>query len=419
MTDKRIIKTDVCIIGAGPAGLFAAITAAESGAKPVVVEKNTTACRKLMYTGGKRCNFTHTGSVDDFIKAYDTFGRFLRPALHEFSADDLRNYFAKQGLAAKVEKDGCVFPVTDRASDVVRILTSHARRLGINFLYDKEVQAIEKDGDNFEVNTGAARIDTAAVIIAAGGMTWPFTGSTGDGYKFAASLGHSIIEPKASLVPLVTAEKWPGTISGVSVPNVVIRTKLGKRKICVCGALIFTGEGIGGFAAFDLSRFITDFLPDYENPVKIVIDLLPEFDVNDLENQIISLCSEHPKKELAGVLAEFLPRSLMLNLCQQINPSQTVLAGSLTKETRKQIVKLLKELPLSIVATRPIADATVTRGGVSTSEIDPKTMESKLCKGLFFAGEVINADGPCGGFNLQIAFSTGYLAGKKAAQISQ
>ena len=181
-------------------------------------------------------------------------------------------------------------------------------------------------------------------------------------------------------------------------------------------ALLFTDDGIGGFAAFDLSRFITDFLPDYENPIKIIIDLMPDCDLNQLDTNIIALCSKNPKKELAGVLAEFLPRSLMLNLCQQISPSQTILAGSLTKDMRKQIVKLLKQLPLSIVATRPIADATVTRGGVCTSEINPKTMESKISKGLFFAGEVINVDGPCGGYNLQIAFSTAHLAAKSAAE---
>lgn len=414
-TEKKRIKTNLCIIGAGPAGLFAAITAAETGAKTTIIERNTTACRKLLYTGGKRCNFTHTGSIDQFIKAYDSFGRFLRHCLHEFSADDLRNYFAAQGLAAKVEKDGSVFPITDRAGDVARTLVSHARRLGVNFLYDREVLSMEKVKEEFVINTKTEIITANSAIIATGGMSWPFTGSTGDGYKFARSFGHSIIEPKASLVPLISAEKWPASLAGVSVPNVTIKTKLpSNRKIGVSGAMVFTSEGIGGFAAFDLSRFITDFLPADDDPIKVVIDFLPAYELKELDTLIISLCSKHPKKELAGVLVELLPRSLMLSLCQQIGPSQTVLAGELTKELRKKIVRSLKEMPLSIAATRPIADATVTRGGICTSQIDPKTMESKLCKGLFFAGETINADGPCGGFNLQIAFSTGHLAGKTA-----
>jgi predicted Rossmann fold flavoprotein len=409
------MKTDVCIIGAGPAGLFASISSAQAGAKTIVVERNTTACRKLLRTGRTRCNLTHTGSVQDFIRSYGPCGRFLRHSLYEFSADDLREYFAERGLRTKVEKDGCVFPVTDRAGDVARVLIDHARELSVRFLYGKTVRSIEKSQSGFVALADAQKISAGAIIIATGGVTWPFTGSTGDGYKFAKDLGHTIIEPRASLAPLVTAETWPGQLEGVGIPCVVIKAKVANRRSCTTGPLMFTDNGIGGPAVFDISRLITDLLPDYANPVKVTIDMMPQYETTQLDKEIISVCSQHPTKTLTAALAKFLPKSLILHLCKQISPSQELLAGRLQKSRRTQLIRLLKELPLSIVAACPIAEATVTRGGICTAQVNPRTMESKLCPGLYFAGEVIDADGPCGGFNLQIAFSTGHLAGKTAA----
>jgi predicted Rossmann fold flavoprotein len=410
------METDVCITGAGPAGLLASIFSAQRGAKTVILERNTTACRKLLYTGGGRCNLTHTGPVEEFVRSYGPFGRFLRHSLYEFSADDLRQYFSQQRLDTKAEKDGCVFPVTERASDVARVLVNHARKLSVRILYGREVQSIEKDQDGFVTLVNTEKISSQAIIIATGGITWPFTGSTGDGYKFAKAFGHTIAEPKACLAPLVTAETWPGHLGGVGIRDVVIKAKILNRKaVQSSGPLIFTSNGIGGPAVLNLSRLITDYLPNYDNPIKITIDMMPEYDIEQLDRQLIRLCSENPKKMLAGVLGRWLPRALMLKLCKQINPSETILAGSLQKRQRKELVRMLKHLPLSIAATCPIGEATVTRGGICLAEINPRTMESKLYPGLFFAGEVINADGPCGGFNLQIAFSTGSLAGKTAA----
>jgi len=406
---------DVCIIGAGPAGLLAAIFAAQAGAKTIVLERNSAPCRKLLHTGAGRCNLTHTGSVQDFIRSYGQSGRFLRHCLYEFSADDLRQYFHRQGLQTKVEKNGCVFPVTDRAGDVADALLNHARNLSVRFLYESQVQGIEKVRDGFVMVLDTEKISAKAAVIATGGVTWPSTGSTGDGYNFAKAFGHTIVEPRPCLGPLVTAQNWPGRLGGVAVPNVVIKTKIANRKVQVSGPLMFTANGIGGPAVLDLSRLITDFLPDYDNPVQITIDLLPQYPIEQLDEQIISLCSEHPKKTLAGVLSRWLPASLTTSLCEQIAQSQTIQAGILQKSQRKQLMDMLKHLPLSVVAACPIADATVTRGGVSIVEINPTTMESKLCPGLFFAGEVMNLDGPCGGFNLQIAFSTGALAGTTAA----
>jgi predicted Rossmann fold flavoprotein len=257
------------------------------------------------------------------------------------------------------------------------------------------------------------------VIVATGGVTWPHTGSAGDGYKFAQAFGHIIVEPKACLTRLITTESWPGQLAGVGVGNVVITAKIDNRKLSASGPMMFTHDGIGGPAVFDISRFVTDFLPSDAQPIKITIDMLPAYEVQELDREIISLCAKNPQKELAGVLAGFIPHSLASYIAHELNPSATILAGQLQKRQRRQLVDALKKLPLSVEATGPIAEATVTRGGVSADEINPKTMESKLCSGLFFAGEVINVDGPCGGFNLQIAFSTGCLAGKMAAEYAR
>ena len=394
---------------------MASISATKAGAETILVEGNSSAGRKLLRTGRTRCNLTHTGSVDDFIKAYGPFGRFLRHSLHELSPDDLRRYFARHKLEMKVEKDGCVFPVTDRASDVLRILVEDARDLSVRFLYGWPVQGITKEQAGFMLLSNARKITANAVIIATGGVTWPHTGSTGDGYRFAQAFGHTIVEPKPCLVPLVTVETWPAQLAGLGVPYVVITAQVSRRKLRSAGAMMFTHDGIGGPAIFDLSRLIADFLPASGDPVNICVDLIPQCQTQQLDSSIISLCSDNPRKELAGALAELLPRALLLKLCALADAPAAIVASQLQKAQRRQLVAIIKRLPLSIKAAHPIAEATVTRGGVSTDEIDPTTMESRLCPGLFFAGEVINVDGPSGGYNLQIAFSTGALAGKTAA----
>lgn len=424
--ERASMKTDIAVIGAGPAGLMASICSAKAGVKTTIIEANTSAGRKLLRTGRTRCNLTHAGSVEDFVRAYGSFGRFLRHCLHNFSSDDLRRYFAGCNLETKVEEDGCVFPVTDRATDVVRVLVDDARGLSVRFLYGRKVQSIEKSESGFVLQADGDKVTANAVIITTGGVTWPQTGSTGDGYKFAQAFGHTIVEPKACLTRLITDESWPGQIAGVGVADVVITAEVNpcsclptgrcRGKFRASGPLMFTHDGIGGPAVFDLSRLIADFLPNVAGSIKVTIDMLPAYEFQELDRKIVSLCAESPCKELAGILSELVPHSLALKLSSQLNSSATILAGQLQKHQRRQLVEMLKRLPLSIKDTGPIAEATVTRGGVDTGEINPKTMESKLCPGLFFAGEVVNVDGPCGGFNLQIAFSTGCLAGKIAAE---
>jgi predicted Rossmann fold flavoprotein len=412
-----MIQCDVCIIGAGPAGLTAGIFAAEQGAKVIMCETNTVPGKKLLRTGGGRCNLTHCGSVDDFIKAYGQFGRFLQHSLYEFGPNDVREFFQQLNLATKVEATGCVFPVTDRATDVSRVLVDRARRLDIIFWYGKRVVEVEKRPKGFWVNTENKRIECRSIIIATGGVSWPFTGSTGDGFDLAVGFGHEIIEPKAALVRLVAEESWPSQLQGVGVEQAGLTATVNGKKIKTSGAVMFTDDGIGGPAVFDISRLLADDLASGTENIEMFIDLMPNIEDGELDSLLTEKCAASAAKELARVLTdEMLPRAIVLKLCYWIAPSTTILAGQLPKAKRKELVRLIKHLSVKITATRPIEEATITRGGINTEQIDRKTMESKLCKGMFFAGEIINVDGPCGGYNLQIAWSTGALAGKSAGK---
>jgi len=429
----NVNRTKVCIIGAGPAGLMAAIHSAASRVETVVIEANANAGRKLLLTGGGRCNFTHVATTEELVKAFratagfaqtsGSKGRFLRHGFYQFPPESVQQFFQKNGLKSKVEDNGCVFPVTDRADDIRDILLTEAKKLGVRFIFSAKAKSITKQGKYFtiEFNPSPYRrrlnVDhTEKVIITTGGLSFPETGSAGDGYKFAQSFGHTIIEPRPSLVPLVTLEGWPNELAGISLDNVKISTAIGKKKIITTGAMLFTHDGIGGPAVLELSRFVTDFLPNEKNPLKISIDLVAVSSLAELEKMILKQVSEHPKKTVTNILVEIVPRQISQVLCRQLDLPENLFAGQLSRGLRRKLLQLIKAMPLSIVRTRPIAEAMVTRGGVSTAEIEPKTMESKICPGLFFAGEVIDVDGPCGGYNLQMCWSTGALAGLSAAQ---
>jgi hypothetical protein len=254
------------------------------------------------------------------------------------------------------------------------------------------------------------------VILATGGVSWPQTGSQGDGYRFAAQFGHTVVAPQPSLVPLVTRDTWPHELAGISLPDVRIQAALPGRKLSAEGNLLFTQKGIGGPAAQDLSRLLADDL-GAENPaIETRIDILPGTDESQLDQQLQQQFAAHPRKAAASVLAEFVPRQVSRTLCHLAQCEDDSPAGQLSAAKRRQLVLVLKKLPLCLIGTEPIAKATVTHGGISRDEIDPRTMESKIRPGLFFAGEVIDADGPCGGYNLQMCWSTGALAGRSAGR---
>jgi len=397
--------------------LMAAIYAANSKAETIIVETNTAAGRKLLQTGRGRCNLTHAGgTIDDFIRAFGRRGRFLRYCFHEFTPEQIRGFFTERGLQTKIEEDGSVFPVTDKASDVKKVLLAETEKLGVRFLYGRRVDRIERSGEDFTVYTNKQAIVAKKVIIATGGVSWPHTGSVGDGYRLARELGHEVVEQRASLVPLVTSQSWPGHLAGIAIGDVKISTMLDRKKVVFTGPMLFTHDGIGGPAVLDLSSFLTDFLPAEKKAIDITIDLVVDLGENELERKILEQFEGHPKKELVNILAGFVPRRLAVILCSEFGFEGNIYGSGLKKDERKRLVRILKNLPLSITTTRPIAEALVTRGGVSIEQIDTRTMESKICPGLFFAGEVMDVDGPCGGYNLQICWSTGAIAGRSAGQ---
>jgi len=410
------MRTKVCVIGAGPAGLMAAIFSAEAGSSTTVIEANTSAGRKLLLTGAGRCNITHQAEPAELVRKFGAKGRFLSFCLYQYPPQYVQDFFAGLGLRLKIEKDGCVFPVSDRAGDVRDVLVERAKRLGVRFLYGRRVSGIVKEEGAFIVRTAKEPVYAEKLIVATGGLSWPKTGSTGDGYRFARETGHTIVEPKASLVPLVTREDWPKQLAGTAVEDVRVLARINKKKITTAGAIIFTEDGIGGPAVLNMSRYLTDYLPAGRTPIGISLDLAPQVIEVELETQITKLMAANPKKKVVNVLAEFVPKRLSAELCRQAGCGDELAAGQLKKDVRKKLVRFLKALPISVVSTRPIDEATVTHGGVSVTEIEPKTMESKICPGLFFAGEVIDADGPCGGYNLQMCWSTGALAGRSAAK---
>jgi predicted Rossmann fold flavoprotein len=405
----------VCIIGAGPAGLTAAIFSADAGAGTIVIEANSSPGRKLLLTGGGRCNLTHQAEPREIARKFDDKRRFLSFCLYEFSPQDVLEFFARLGVPTKVEIDGCVFPVTNSASDVRDALFKRARDLGVKFLFSRRVGNIIRENGMYIIPVGNERICAERLVIATGGLSWPKTGCTGDGFRFARQFGHRVIEIRASLVPLVTDETWPGRLAGTALENVRITTRLNNRKITAEGTLVFTDDGLGGSAAQDMSRFLTDYLPAEDKPIEIVVDTARHFEQAELESRIIECITVNPKKKVVNIIAVFLPKRLSAVVCELSGFDGQIPAGELKKDMRKKLIRLIKTLPLSIVRTESIAGATVTRGGVDITEIVPETMESKICPGLFFAGEVIDVDGPCGGYNLQMCWSTGALAGSSAA----
>lgn len=409
------MKTRVCIIGAGPAGLFAAIHSAAAGAETTVVEANTAPGRKLLVTGGGRCNLTHCDSMDQLIKAFGSKGRFLSHSFYEFPPEKVINFFAERGLRTRVEADGCAFPVTDRATDVRDIIVAEVGKLGVDFVYDARVRQITPADSSFAVESEREQIRAEKLVIATGGASWPQTGSKGDGYDLAKQLGHNIIPIRPSLVPLATVETWPAELAGTSLDNVTISARLGSRKLKLSGPMLFTQDGIGGPTVLNLSASLADLLPAEAEPLAVSLDLVPETSEGDLQKQFVDLLTANPKRQVANILTAFVSRRLAFSLCRQIDCHDDTLACQFNKHKRRDLVHLLKALPLSIRNTRPIAEATITRGGVDTTQIDRLTMASKLQPGLFFAGEVIDVDGPCGGYNLQICWSTGALAGRFAA----
>lgn len=402
----------IAVIGAGPAGLMAAGKAAQKGYDVTLFEKNDRIGKKILISGKGRCNITNNTDIEGLIANIPGNGNFLYSAFYTFSNEDLIRFLNEHGLATKDERGGRVFPVSDRAKDVADTLQKFILKAGVKLKLKSPVKEliVEQKKVNGIVLQDGSQHSFDAVILTTGGASYPGTGSTGDGYQMARKAGHTIVDLKPSLVPLVVDEEWIKELQGLSLRNIciVMLNKNGKKVYSDFGEMLFTHYGVSGPVILSGSRHILDY--DYKD-IKLVIDLKPALDEEKLDNRIIRDFEKFSRKQFKNALDELLPQKLIPVAVKLsgINPDKFV--NQITKEERRNFAKLLKNFTLTIKGSRPITEAIVTAGGVSTVEIDPSTMESKLVEGLYFAGEIIDIDGYTGGFNLTIAFSTGYLAG--------
>lgn len=401
----------VIVVGAGAAGMMAAGKAAENGHDVILLEKNEKSGKKLLISGKGRCNITNIADIEELIKNTPGNGNFLYSAFYNFSNDDLIAFLNRNGLATKVERGGRVFPVSDKAADVVNTFLSYLNKNNVKILYNKTVkEAIANEGEiKGVVLKSGEKLYCDSLIIATGGASYPRTGSTGDGYSIAKKLGHSVTALKPSLVPLLTQEEWVKSLQGLSLKNVKIKMIHGKRVVYEdFGEMLFTHFGVSGPLILSSSRHILDY--DYKD-IKLVIDLKPALSEEKLYERIGRDFEKYSRKQFLNSLDELLPKKLIPVVVQLSGILETKQVNQITKEERKKLVQILKKLEMTIIGARPIDEAIVTAGGVRVDEVNPSTMESKLVEGLFFAGEVLDLDAYTGGFNLTIAFSTGCLAG--------
>ncbi|MFH1380667.1 MAG: NAD(P)/FAD-dependent oxidoreductase [Candidatus Omnitrophota bacterium] len=408
---------DIAVVGAGPAGIMAAICASSSGKKTVLIERNAFLGRKILLTGKGRCNITNSGPIDTFIEKFGKEGQFLRSAFSVFFNDELTDFFKSRGLPLKVERQGRVFPITDKAESVVEVLKCCIEKeKNLDVFYNKRiVDAIKKD-DYFELKA-AKKISIYAkkVIIATGGVSYRATGSTGDGFDIAKKLGHTIKPLTPALVPIRTKESWVKELEGLSLRNIRITFVYGKKKIISeIGELVFTYFGVSGPLVLDLSGRITELLKS-NREISFFIDLKPGLKTEELQNKLLREFADNGKVQFKNIVKDLLPRKLIPVFVRLsgVDPEKT--ASQITKPERIKVTSLLKALPLTVTGSLDIEYAMVTAGGVSTKEINPRSMESRLISRLYFAGEIIEGSAPSGGYSLQQAFSTGFLAGKSSA----
>jgi len=391
--------------------MIAGGTAGSRGLEVLLVEKNDILGKKLLLTGKGRCNFTNDTDLQGVIKNIPRNGKFLYSAFNKFSNRDLIRFFNNLGVKTKVERGGRVFPESDRAEDILKALESYLRINNVEIVRGEVKKVLKENNKVLGVILSDGRfISSDSVIIATGGLSYPKTGSTGDGYRFARELGHTIVPPKPSLVPLEIEEPWVPKLQGLTLKNVYIAVlNQSNRKVYDdFGEMLFTHFGVSGPIILSASSHMRDIAKDR---YRIIIDLKHGLSEEELDRRIQRDFEKYSRKYFVNSLGELLPRSLIPVIVELSSIPRDKYVNQITREERRKLVKLLKNISLTVSRFRPIEEAIITSGGVDINEIDPSTMESKIVKGLFFAGEVIDVDGYTGGFNLQIAFSTGYVAG--------
>ena len=402
-----VMNYDGIIIGGGPAGMFAAITAAKQGQKVLLLERNDRLGKKLLITGKGRCNVTNDCSEQEVLQNTPRNGRFLYSAMTAFPPEKTKAFFEQNGCALKTERGNRVFPITDKAQSVLDCLQNELRRQHVTVKTSRVKNILTSDGIVCGVETPNEKISAKWVILATGGASYPTTGSTGDGYTMVKALGHTIVEPQGSLVPLEVAGNDCPDMQGLSLRNVGVKLMNAKKKVLYkdFGELLFTHFGVSGPTVLSASCHLKG------EGCRLVIDLKPALEENKLDDRIQRDLELYKNRSMENALTDLLPRSMIPVVLRRLEIDPEMQANSLTKQKRRALVELLKGFSLEITGKRPVAEAIITSGGVKVSEIDPKTMESKKVPGLYFAGEVIDCDAYTGGFNLQIAWATAYAAG--------
>ena len=393
-------QKNITVVGGGPAGMAAALYAAQAGASVTLLERNDKLGKKLYITGKGRCNVTNT--AENLFEHIPRNPRFLYSAFAFLNAEDLRQLLLTYGCPTKVERGHRVFPQSEKASDVTRALERALRQAGVRIILEERVASV------------APLLQKGAVVVATGGVSYPSTGSTGDGYLLAEQQGHCLISPKPSLIPLTMRDTWFQALQGLTLKNVVLSAKQGKKTLFQqMGEMLFTHFGISGPLVLSLSSHIAD-LPLASLDVRI--DMKPALSLEQLDKRLLRDIHENQRKQIISLLPKLVPSAMSAPILSLSGIEPTKQAGQLTREERQRLILCLKGIPLGLSGSRPIEEAVITRGGIPVKEIDPKTMMSAKQPGLFFAGELIDVDAYTGGFNLQIAFSTGALAGKSAAE---
>lgn len=399
----------VCVVGAGPAGIIAAGIAGSRGKDVKLIDKNERIGKKLFITGKGRCNITNNAPIEDFFDNVMKNKNFLYSSFYSFSNRDIINLLETYGLKTKVERGNRIFPESDKSSDVIKAFQKFLSDNKVNILLNTNVNSIDIKNRKFIVNTNNDEMTFDKLVIATGGKSYPSTGSTGDGYKFAETFGHSITKIKPSLVPIEIKEDWIKDLQGLSLKNVNLSAHSKKRLLYEeFGEMIFTHYGISGPIVLSISNYLYRYIND---GIRLLIDLKPALDNKKLDDRILRDFELNNNKKIKNSLDDLLPQKLIpiIIFLADIDPEKIV--NQITKEERLKLLNSIKEFPLNFKSFRPIEEAIITSGGVVTKEINPSTMESKLVEGLYFAGEVIDVDALTGGYNLQIAYSTGYLAG--------
>lgn len=405
------LKHKVLVVGGGAAGMMAAGMAAKAGAKVVLFEKNDRLGKKLAITGKGRCNVANDCSSEDVLKNIPRNSRFLYSSLSAFSPSDAMAFFEEYGCELKVERGNRVFPVTDKSGSVIAALQEFLKKQKVEICKEKVLEVLAEDGHVTGVKTAQGTYYGRCVILCTGGCSYPLTGSTGDGYKFAEALGHSVQAPRGSLVPMEEDGDWCSRMQGLALRNVAVKLVNQKNKVIYedFGELLFTHFGISGPTILSASAHMND-----KDSYQIKIDLKPALDEQKLDQRILRDFEQYQNRTIENALQDLYPKSLIPIIVERAGISVETQANSVTKQQRRALLELTKAFPIKILGLRPVEEAIITAGGIKVKEVDPKTMESKLVSGLYFAGEILDVDAYTGGFNLQIAWSTAVVAGNAA-----